>query len=330
MPPLLTLWVSVPLRSRTGRGNVQQTSVAPSCMASNSAGDLIDFSYRPTEGLSDTLERKLGMFSVVIISLSAMLGTGLFVLPALVMVDMGGGTVPVSGIWLAYMLAASGHPSCAGLQRRAVNCDAIIRRFLRVHRENFRAISRDDRRRWPLGGLNVEDSRRTCWIQGISMGPRGASWCDYRYRDSRPHPVGPHHNHQHTRREPDQEDPDPIVALMVAFIAILCIWSIFTLPMNWDVAFGEGAYGAGWEDVAHATAFVFVAYAGVTKIAAVGGEIKDPSKNIPYGMILSLLIACALYVMVTIVMVSAVDPRDTLTPKQARRGKIPYTYSQKW
>ena len=75
-------------------------------MASNSAGDLIDFSYRPTEGLSDTLERKLGMFSVVIISLSAMLGTGLFVLPALVMVDMGGGTVPVSGIWLAYMLAA--------------------------------------------------------------------------------------------------------------------------------------------------------------------------------------------------------------------------------
>ena len=54
-------------------------------MASNSAGDLIDFSYRPTEGLSDTLERKLGMFSVVIISLSAMLGTGLFVLPALVL-----------------------------------------------------------------------------------------------------------------------------------------------------------------------------------------------------------------------------------------------------
>ena len=44
-----------------------------------------------------------------------------------------------------------------------------------------------------------------------------------------------------------------------------------------------------------------MAYAGVTKIAAVGGEIKDPSKNIPYGMILSLLIACALYVMVTIV-----------------------------
>ena len=32
-------------------------------MASNTAGDLIDFSYRRTEGLSDTLERKLGTVS---------------------------------------------------------------------------------------------------------------------------------------------------------------------------------------------------------------------------------------------------------------------------
>ena len=121
----------------------------------------------------------------------------------------------------------------------------------------------------------------------------------------------------------------PIVALMVAFIAILCIWSIFTLPMNWDVAFGEGAYGAGWEDVAHATAFVFVAYAGVTKIAAVGGEIKDPSKNIPYGMILSLLIACALYVMVTIVMVSAVDPSGYLDTETGKAREDPvYVFAE--
>ena len=57
-------------------------------MANRSPKDLIDFVYRPIEGLSDTLERKLGMFSVVILSLSAMLGSGLFVLPALVMVDL--------------------------------------------------------------------------------------------------------------------------------------------------------------------------------------------------------------------------------------------------
>ena len=67
---------------------------------------LVNFVYRPIEVLSDTLERKLGLASVVIISLSAMLGSGLFVLPALVMLDMGGGTAPLAGIWLAYLLAA--------------------------------------------------------------------------------------------------------------------------------------------------------------------------------------------------------------------------------
>ena len=44
---------------------------------------VIDFVYKEVELISDTLERKLGIWSVVIISLSAMLGSGLFVLPAL-------------------------------------------------------------------------------------------------------------------------------------------------------------------------------------------------------------------------------------------------------
>ena len=42
---------------------------------------------------SDGLERKLGLFSVIIISLSAMIGSGLFVLPALAMLELGGGRI---------------------------------------------------------------------------------------------------------------------------------------------------------------------------------------------------------------------------------------------
>ena len=79
---------------------------ADPAMQSIKPSSLIDFVYKPIELVSDTFERKLGMASVVIISLSAMLGSGLFVLPALAMLDMGGGTVAVGGIWLAYLLAA--------------------------------------------------------------------------------------------------------------------------------------------------------------------------------------------------------------------------------
>ena len=70
-------------------------------MAPSSPKVVMDFVYREVENISDTLERKLGIVSVVIISLSAMLGSGLFVLPALAMHDLGG-----PGIWAAYLIAA--------------------------------------------------------------------------------------------------------------------------------------------------------------------------------------------------------------------------------
>ncbi|MFQ3344478.1 MAG: APA family basic amino acid/polyamine antiporter, partial [Candidatus Thalassarchaeaceae archaeon] len=71
-----------------------------------SPSELFGIVLQPIEQASGVLERKLGLFSVVIISISAMLGSGLFVLPALAMLQMGGGSSPAGGIWLAYLLAA--------------------------------------------------------------------------------------------------------------------------------------------------------------------------------------------------------------------------------
>ena len=53
--------------------------------------DLVGIVLTPIEVVSETLERKLGLFSVIIISLSAMIGSGLFVLPALAYGMVGGG-----------------------------------------------------------------------------------------------------------------------------------------------------------------------------------------------------------------------------------------------
>ena len=51
----------------------------------------------PIEAVSTTLERRLGFFSVVIISLSAMIGSGLFVLPSLAFEMVRGGAWRASG-----------------------------------------------------------------------------------------------------------------------------------------------------------------------------------------------------------------------------------------
>ena len=54
-------------------------------------------------------------------------------------------------------------------------------------------------------------------------------------------------------------------------------------------------------------AFLYISYAGVTKIAAIAGEISQPEKNLPRTMIISLLLIMAVYVCVSTVLVRFVD-----------------------
>lgn len=58
-------------------------------------------------------------------------------------------------------------------------------------------------------------------------------------------------------------------------------------------------------------AFLYISYAGVTKIAAIAGEISKPEKNLPLTMIISLLLIMAVYVCVSMVLVNFIDG-DTL------------------
>jgi len=63
--------------------------------------------------------------------------------------------------------------------------------------------------------------------------------------------------------------------------------------------------------------FVFVSYAGLTKIASVAEEIKNPGRNIPLGMMLSIISTTAIYVIGIVVMVGVLpvtDFQNSLTP----------------
>jgi APA family basic amino acid/polyamine antiporter len=61
-------------------------------------------------------------------------------------------------------------------------------------------------------------------------------------------------------------------------------------------------------DFVSAVAFVFISYAGVTKIASAAGEIKNPDRNIPLGIIVSLAVMVLLYTLVAFVYVGVVPP----------------------
>ncbi|MGA0255435.1 MAG: amino acid permease [Rhodothermales bacterium] len=63
--------------------------------------------------------------------------------------------------------------------------------------------------------------------------------------------------------------------------------------------------------------FVFVSYAGLTKVASIAEEVKNPDRNIPLGMMLSLGITTFIYVAGVFIMVSVLEFNDLsadLTP----------------
>lgn len=54
-------------------------------------------------------------------------------------------------------------------------------------------------------------------------------------------------------------------------------------------------------------AFLYISYAGVTKIAAIAGEISNPERNLPLTMVVSLFLIMVVYVCVSVVLVKFVD-----------------------
>jgi len=76
-------------------------------------------------------------------------------------------------------------------------------------------------------------------------------------------------------------------------------------------------FGYGVEGVIAATGLVFVSYAGVTKVASVAEEVENPGRNIPLGILGSLAFTTVLYVAIVAVLVGITDPGSvagSLTP----------------
>ena len=57
-------------------------------------------------------------------------------------------------------------------------------------------------------------------------------------------------------------------------------------------------------------AFVYISYAGVTKVAAIAGEVQNPSKDLPRAMLFSLFLIASIYIAISYVLVGNVAISD--------------------
>lgn len=106
-------------------------------------------------------------------------------------------------------------------------------------------------------------------------------------------------------------------ALLVSFaLFVLVVFGgggvIRIRPEQFQPFFSEGVGG-----FLAATGFVFVSYAGVTKIASIAEEVENPERNLPLGILLSLGLMIPVYVIVAFVVVGVTPPgilNSSLTP----------------
>ena len=250
-----------------------------------------------------TIERSLNLVGVIIVTVAASIGSGLFVLPSFAAAIMG------PGIWLAFLLA--GLVFLPGTLSKSELASAMP--------ENGGAYLYLDRSFGPLigtiGGLGLWASfllKSAFALIGFSA---------YMYAVTTYLDITTNSTFMIMSAlalitflnilgiKKVKAFQTPILALTTGLVMIICIVQLFDANIDFSRPI-DGAFDVSKNDpslVAEAAALVFVAYAGIYKAGAIGGEIKNPEKNLHYGMLISLIAITVFYVIVSIIMMASVE-----------------------
>ncbi|MED5463533.1 MAG: amino acid permease, partial [Myxococcota bacterium] len=230
-----------------------------------------------------TLERRLGLWSVVIISISAML-SGVFVLPGLA-VGMTGGSA-----WLAFLVvaicilpAALSKAELASALPQSGGAYVFINRAFGPLTGTIMGLGL-----WSsllfksafslvgfgayLGVLDENSSTQTLALGLLAV----ITLLNL------------------TGIKKVSQFQTVVVVLSLSALAVLTATGIPVIDAtNFQPHFRHGVIG-----FSEAVAFVFISYAGVTKVAAIAGEVTSPGKNLPLAIIIALALITPIYCLV--------------------------------
>ena len=96
--------------------------------------------------------------------------------------------------------------------------------------------------------------------------------------------------------------------LFIVSTSIISLIVIIVLGLtSFDTKLTEPVFSDGTNGFIAGVAFLYISYAGVTKIAAIAGEITNPSRNLPLTMIISLFLITTIYCLVALALVGNVE-----------------------
>ncbi len=243
--------------------------------------------------MTKELERDLGLVPVVAISMGAMIGSGIFVLPGIAMSEAGPAVI------LAFLLAAVlVVPAALSIAELGTAMPDAGGDYVFIERGMGPAAG-------TIAGLGT-------WLMLMFKGALalvgGMFYLDVVY-------TLPSHVavaivvgtaliliNLFGVKQTGQLQSVMVVVLVVILSALVIVSITRVEPTQYTPFFTQGYSG-----LITATTTVIVSYAGVTKIAAVAEEIENPGRNLPLGLLLSLVLTSFLYVLIVFVLVGMVE-----------------------
>ncbi|NQT54534.1 amino acid permease [bacterium] len=252
------------------------------------------------------LKRELGFLDVFCIASGAMISSGLFVLPAIIFSQVG------PGMWLCYLMAALlVVPALVSKAELATALPKAGGDYFHIDRSIGPTFGM-------LGGLAAwaELSFKTAFaliglgalarllapgLTGFQMRLVGLAFC---LAFTGLNVWGAKHAGRLQ------------TVLVVVLLSLLGAYVALAVP-HVDGARYRPYLPQGVDTLLLGAAMVFVSFGGLTKVASVAEEVKNPRRNLPLGMFLSYGVVSLLYVAVAFLTVGVLPPevlRDTLTP----------------
>jgi len=114
------------------------------------------------------------------------------------------------------------------------------------------------------------------------------------------------------------------ILLVGILLALLGFFVVFGAGRVEAVRF-KGCLNKGWFSVFATAGLVFVSFGGLTKVASIAEEVKNPGKNLPLGMLLAWCVVALFYVAVVTIAVGLVDSEEltgSLMPISLAAGKF--------
>jgi APA family basic amino acid/polyamine antiporter len=107
-----------------------------------------------------------------------------------------------------------------------------------------------------------------------------------------------------------------MVLLKIGVILFFCaVGATLIRPENWNNPSLGGFAPNGWAGISAGAAIIFFSYIGFDATSTAAEEAKDPAKDMPFGIIMSLIVCTVLYIILALVMTGMAPWKQLGTPE---------------